>query len=116
MKPVLVAALFALVACKASSGAAPLAPSGETSTPTKPSTPSEGGGCAASGKQWFTPGCGGGPVIEPGCYTRCDSDACAAGEVCTTVTTNPCGETEDGQVLACDACGAETKLCLPASG
>jgi hypothetical protein len=34
--------------------------------------------------------------------------------VCSTVTTNPCGETEDGQFRTCMQASTQSRLCLPA--
>jgi hypothetical protein len=74
----------------------------------------ESGGCAAAGKEWFTPAGDGEPRITKGCFTRCETTACPSGHTCEAVTTNPCGETEDGQVLACMQASTQTRLCLPA--
>jgi hypothetical protein len=104
-----VAVLLLLSACKSPSEPAPVAPA--PVEPGKASAPAETSGCAAQGKQWFVPG--GEATIEKGCYTRCDASPCPSGEVCTTVTTNPCGETEDGQFRSCMQAGQASRLCLP---
>lgn len=55
---------------------------------------------------WYAPSCTDDTLVE-GCYTSCDGEegACDAG-TCTLVGINPCAGSE------CDACGAETWLCL----
>ena len=60
--------------------------------------------------QWLEPGCGGPPLPQAGCFPAdgCDS-GCTPGETCTTVVVNPCWNS------LCDACGAETDVCLPGS-
>jgi hypothetical protein len=84
------------------------------SRPDDGDAPGESGGCAASGKEWFTPAGSGEPTISPGCFARCEATACGSGYVCSTVMTNPCGETEDGQMRTCMAVAQTTRLCLPA--
>jgi hypothetical protein len=96
------AAVVFLSACK--SAAAP--------TPATPEPVGETSGCEAQGKQWFVPG-GDETRIQKGCLTRCDAAACSNGFVCREVTTNPCGETEDGQTLACMQASAQARVCLP---
>ncbi|HWB75262.1 MAG TPA: hypothetical protein VG755_09905 [Nannocystaceae bacterium] len=95
--------MLILSACKSAAAPAPIA-----------APKANEGGCAAAGKEWFTPAGDAAPTIGKGCFTRCDTTACASGEVCSTVLTNPCGETEDGQFLACAQASTQTRLCLPA--
>jgi hypothetical protein len=69
---------------------------------------------------YASPGCGGDqggivPLPEPGCYEPCSleqPDICSAGTYCARTDVDPCicDVGED----CCDACGAESYLCLPA--
>lgn len=113
------ALLLILSACKSASQPAPIAqvPAGGPSAPGKSDdgdASGESGGCAAAGKEWFTPAGDDAPTIDKGCFTRCDTAACPSGHVCSTVTTNPCGETEDGQFRTCMQASTQSRLCLPA--
>jgi hypothetical protein len=112
------ALLLILSACKSASQPAPIAeaPAAGPSAPVKPDgdAAGESGGCAAAGKEWFTPAGDAEPTISKGCFTRCDTTGCPSGHECRTVTTNPCGETEDGQVRTCTQASTQTRLCLPA--
>jgi len=70
--------------------------------------------CAAdSSCRWLVPGCGDGVEIEAGCYPNfdCMPGGCGMGESCTTVSYDPCHVFCEG-CDTCDACGAETDLCL----
>jgi hypothetical protein len=60
------------------------------------------------GCRWLAPGCGeSAPVLE-GCYPElpCTPDSCDEGETCSTVSYNPC------LFEPCDACAADTDVCL----
>lgn len=102
--------MLILSACKSAAQPTPIAPAKANDRDAS----GEAGGCAAAGKEWFTPAGDAEPTISKGCFTRCDTTACASGEVCSTVLTNPCGETEDGQHLACTQASTQTRLCLAA--
>ena len=52
------------------------------------------------------------PLPANGCYTRCEATTCPSGQVCRTVSSNPCGATEDGQVKSCMAVSQQTRVCL----
>jgi hypothetical protein len=57
--------------------------------------------------RWLEPGCGEPALSQAGCFPLEDcTDACGEGQTCTTVWTNPCWNS------LCDACGAETNVCL----
>ena len=106
-----------LAACARSSQPAPQGP--------EPTAPTAGGEVAASpepggaapctgGQQWLTPGPGDNPLPAGGCYTGCDAAACPSSQVCRDVSTNPCGQTEDGQVKSCMAVSQQSRVCLSA--
>jgi hypothetical protein len=64
------------------------------------------------GQAFYAPGCGSEQtkLDAAGCYASCAAGAaCAAGFTCKAVTTNPCHDS------TCDACGAESQLCIPAA-
>ncbi len=109
------ALLLALAACARSPQPAPLAPApapaGEPSAAShEPGSPAP---CSA-GQEWFTPASGADPLPASGCYTRCDTTTCPSGQTCRTVSTNPCGPNEDGQVKSCMAVSQDSRVCLPA--
>ena len=109
------ALLLILSACKSASAPAPIAePAAGPSAPVEPDDGDASGGCAAAGKEWFTPANDGAAKISKGCFTRCDTTACPADHVCSTVATNPCGETENGDVRTCNQLSTQSRLCLPA--
>lgn len=94
----------------ASQGPEPAAPSaaGEVAASPAPGSPAP----CSGGQQWLTPGPGDDPLPAGGCYTGCDSSACPSGQVCRDVSTNPCGQTEDGQVRSCMAVSQQARVCL----
>lgn len=68
-------------------------------------------GCAADdGCRWLVPGCAAGdnPLSAAGCFAMapCTKGSCAMGQSCEPVTYDPCTH------LDCQACGAETTVCL----
>jgi hypothetical protein len=68
--------------------------------------------CAAdAGCAWRAPGCEteGAPLVEAGCYPSldCTVEGCGTWGSCETVTYNPCYNSD------CDACAAETSVCVP---
>jgi len=68
-------------------------------------------GCAADGAcRWLVPGCGPSPnpLSTAGCFPAapCTPSTCGAGASCETVTYDPCTH------LDCNACGAETTVCI----
>jgi hypothetical protein len=74
--------------------------------------------CVANGCRWLEPGCGdeATPALPAaGCFELdpCAGSGCLfAEEVCSTVVVVPeCAFEENG----CDACGAQTSVCLPAT-
>lgn len=99
-------ALLALAACTPAAQPGPTAPGAPTAAPAPASPPP----CTA-GQEWYTPG-GDEARITGACYTRCDAAACPSGQVCTDVITNPCGETETGEVRSCMAASTQSRLCL----
>jgi|JI9StandDraft_2_1071091.scaffolds.fasta_scaffold105010_2 hypothetical protein len=111
----ILSALLALAACAPSTQPAPTAPDPAPGSPAPnapTAAPQPGGAPPCAGDQgWYTPA-GDETRITKGCYTRCDSAACPSGQVCTEVTTNPCGETETGQVKSCMAASTRSRLCL----
>lgn len=109
------ALLLLLCTCKSAPSPAPIvqAPFAGTPPPEVHEAAGESPGCAELGMEWFTPASNE-PRIGQGCFTRCDTTACPSDQACRTVTTNPCGPTEDGQVRTCMQASTETRLCLPA--
>lgn len=64
------------------------------------------------GCSWRVPGCGdelGAPAVPTGCYPSADCEVSGCGDwgTCTNVTFDPCWNS------LCDACGAETNVCIP---
>ncbi len=60
------------------------------------------------GCRWLTPGCNPSGLTLTGCFqaSECSPDSCMPGTTCQKVTYDPCfGK-------GCDACGAETSVCL----
>ena len=115
------AVLLTLAACARPSQPAPLSPGpapsspGPGEQPEASADPAPQAGSAApctAGQEWFTPGPGADPLPANGCYTRCEA-ACPSGQMCRTVSTNPCGPTEDGQVKSCMAVSQQSRVCLP---
>lgn len=104
-------ALLVLAACAPSTQPAPTTPgSPAPGAPTAAPQPGSAPPCTG-GQQWVT-AAGDETRISRGCYTGCAEAACPSGQVCTDVTTNPCGETETGQVKSCMAASTRSRLCL----
>ena len=61
-----------------------------------------------SGCRWLTPGCSPNGLTVTGCFliNACSPATCQPGTTCQTVSYDPCfGK-------SCDACGADTTVCL----
>jgi hypothetical protein len=118
LKPLAALAVaLALSSCARASQPAPRAPDPAPAAPdvqpevsTTPGSPAP----CANGQEWYTPGPGDNALPARGCYTRCDAATCPSGQACRTVVTNPCGETEDGQVKSCMAVSQDSRVCLAA--
>lgn len=76
------------------------------------STTTEGMSDCSAGESYVAPGCGPPPegVVEvpAGCYSSCTSEGeeCSEGGTCTRAFFDPC------YMQPCDACGADTLLCV----
>jgi hypothetical protein len=73
--------------------------------------------CAADTScRWLVPGCGEGitPDFDTGCYSAFDCGAadCAAGQICTEITYDPCHVFCTEGCASCGACGSSASLCL----
>lgn len=72
-----------------------------------------------AGTSWQIPGCSTPvPSFQAGCYASCDrvgdDTSCAHGYTCQETNIDPCTPLYPSSDATCDACGSETKLCLPA--
>lgn len=102
-----------LAACAPSTQPTPIAPEPAPAAGNPGEAPRPGGPPpCTTGQEWFTPGAGAGAQLTSGCYTRCDAAVCPSGQVCQSVTVNPCGQTEDGQVRSCMQASQQSRLCL----
>ncbi|MEM9190959.1 MAG: hypothetical protein AAGF12_17370 [Myxococcota bacterium] len=119
--PTVIVSILVLTACGSSREANPASDAAVDARPdggTTPDAEADGGPSCVPTESYFEPGCADGTerLITAGCYQPCmgpNDRSCPMGTRCQATITNPC-VCEPG-APCCDACGAETFLCLGGS-